>query len=114
MRANHHNAQPVAGSRRTPRWQTVVWRGLFGAGLLFITSQITCAEVANYWNEDNQPQKPTDGGDVDGGDGMWRCFMGTPSKEEELLNRCTEAERIDRPSAIPTATWDGKSPLPFQ
>jgi hypothetical protein len=40
--------------------------------------------------------------------------MGTPSKEEELLNRCTEAERIDRPSAIPPAKWDGKSPLPYQ
>jgi hypothetical protein len=114
MRADQHTGPGSAGSESTSRWQSLLRLGLLGAGLLFLTSQMTCAEVASYWNDDNRPPMTGDGGDVDGGDGMWRCFMGTPSKEEELLNRCTEAERIDRPSAIPTATWDGKSPLPFQ
>ncbi len=99
MRSRYHNALRL---------------GILGAGLLFIASQMTCAEVASYWNDDNPPPSSGDGGTPDGGDGMWRCFMGTPTKEDELLNRCTEAERIDRPSAIPKATWDGKSPLPFQ
>lgn len=83
-------------------------------GLLLLGSQMTCAEVANYWNEDDQRPGKKDGGDTDGGDNVWRCYMGTPTKESELLDRCTEAERIDRASSIPAATWDGTSPLPYQ
>lgn len=114
MQANHHSAPHGPGRAIVSRWKPSLRLVLLGASLLFVTSQMTCAEVANFWDDDNRPQTGKDGGDVDAGDGMWRCFMGTPSKEDELLNRCTEAERIDRPSSIPTATWDGKSPLPFQ
>lgn len=88
--------------------------GLSVAGLLFLSSQMMCAEVANYWNVEDPQTMKKDGGGSDGGDDIWRCYMGTPTKESELLDRCTEAERIDRASAIPAATWDGKSPLPFQ
>lgn len=87
---------------------------LSACGLVLLCSQMTCAEVANFWNEDDPRQMNQDGGTPDGGDDKWRCYMGAPTKESELLDRCTEAERIDRASAIPTATWDGKSPLPFQ
>lgn len=40
------------------------------------------------------------------------CFMGTPQSERELLNRCTDAERVDRPHRVPERVWDGRGPLP--
>ena len=41
-----------------------------------------------------------------------KCFAGTPQTEAELLNRCTDAERIVRPHRVPMTVWDGKGPLP--
>ncbi|MBL9003731.1 MAG: hypothetical protein JNJ46_05755 [Myxococcales bacterium] len=114
MQVDHRSVQGGESKASATDLRSSLRLAILAAGLLFVTSQMTCAEVANFWGEDTPQQKPSDGGDTDGGDGMWRCFMGTPSKEEELLNRCTEAERIDRPSAIPPAKWDGKSPLPYQ
>jgi hypothetical protein len=95
-------------------FRRTLFAGLSVAGLLLLCSQMTCAEVANYWNVEDPQTMKKDGGGSDGGDDIWRCYMGTPTKESELLDRCTEAERIDRASAIPAATWDSKSPLPFQ
>lgn len=40
------------------------------------------------------------------------CFTGVPTTELELLNRCTDADRIDRATRVPTALWDGAGPLP--
>lgn len=91
-----------------------IGRLLASLSLVLLCSQMTCAEVATFWNDDDPRPMNSDGGNTDGGDGIWRCYMGVPSKEDELLNRCTEAERIDRASAIPATTWDAKSPLPFQ
>ncbi len=103
----------LLSAARSSAQQPRLRRGLSLFGLLLLCSQMTCAEVASFWDGEDPRQMNKDGGSTDGGDGMWRCYMGTPTKESELLDRCTEAERIDRASAIPPATWDGQSPLPF-
>ncbi len=40
--------------------------------------------------------------------------MGTPTTELQLLNRCTDAEKIERGTHIPATTWDGQLPLPYE
>lgn len=100
-------APPSRGSRNR------ALAALFIAGLGFVCTQMTCAEVTGAWTNDDPPNMSMDGGAGDGGDNMWRCFMGVPATETELLNRCTEAERVERASAIPADKWDGKT-LPFQ
>ncbi len=78
-------------------------------GLCVTVSQMTCAEVEmQQWPDDGR----RDGGTGSDGDGAWHCYTGSPSTEEQFLNRCTNAERIERPSNIPPMTWDGRSPLP--
>ena len=94
--------------------------GLCGLGLLtlvFSTSQLRCASADNGWEGDastgdTDGGRP-DGGNPDGGGDDVRCFTGTATTELQLLNHCTEAEHVDRVSAIPAKTWDGKSPLPY-
>lgn len=39
------------------------------------------------------------------------CFMGNPMTEPELLNKCTDAEKIERPHRVPSKLWDGRTPL---
>lgn len=57
---------------------------------------------------------PPDGGGGDQPDDLAivGCFMGQPLNESQLLNACTDAERIERPHRVPKTVWDGKSPLP--
>ena len=86
--------------------------GLGAAALL--ASQLHCAEAEVGWKNDDPGQGDMPGGDGgrDGGDDGVHCFTGTATTEVQLLNHCTEAERVDRASHIPMTTWDGKSPLP--
>lgn len=85
--------------------------GLAAAALL--ASQLHCAEAEVGWKNDDpgRGDMPGDGG-LDGGDDGVHCFTGTATNEVQLLNHCTEAEHVDRPSHIPPTTWDGKPPLP--
>ncbi|MCS6913948.1 MAG: hypothetical protein RMK29_14410 [Myxococcales bacterium] len=53
-----------------------------------------------------------DAGQTEGGQGP-ACFSGEPQTELELLNRCTDAERIERAHRIPAHLWDGQGPLPL-
>jgi hypothetical protein len=54
-----------------------------------------------------------DGGMGDAGTEPMGCFMGNPQTEPELLNRCTDAEKVERPGRVPAGQWDGKGPLPL-
>jgi hypothetical protein len=111
MQASNRNQ--VSAARRV---LTLFSGGLLAAALVVCCGQLSCAEVDGGWDPDDPPNKPGDGGshgDMPDGDGVWRCYTGVPTTEEQFLNRCTEAEHVDRPSSIPPATWDGKSPLPF-
>lgn len=81
---------------------------LIGGALLLAPS---CASTDGGQGED-LAQPAGDGGAGDGGADPMGCFMGNPQTEPELLNRCTEAERIERPSRVPAELWDGKAPLP--
>lgn len=85
--------------------------GLLAVGLAIFGSQITCAEVQGSDWSDSDSRRDGGLGQADG-DGTWHCFTGTALTEEQFLNRCTDAERIERPSHIPQSVWDGKSPLP--
>lgn len=86
--------------------------GLGAAALL--ASQLHCAEAEVGWKNDDpgQGDMRLDGGGGDGFDDGVHCFTGTATTEVQLLNHCTEAERVERATHIPQATWDGKSPLP--
>ena len=96
-------------------WLTALGLGTLGLGaLVLLASQLHCAEAEVGWRSDDSSQSDLpdgfDGGLDDGG-GV-QCFTGTATTEPQLLNHCTEAEHVDRPTHIPTTTWDGKSPLP--
>lgn len=93
------------------RLKGVVLSGLAAAALSFAASQMTCAEAVQDWGLD--PIRG-DGGtsDSDGGGGPWRCFTGTATNDEQFLNHCTEAERVERLTYVPIGTWDPKDPLP--
>jgi hypothetical protein len=80
--------------------------GLLGAGA-------ACATTDSGDEPDMSLPGPGDGGAGDGGGEPTECFMGTPQSEPELLNRCTDAERIDRRHRVPLMVWDGKGPLPL-
>lgn len=111
MRASTHN-RPSAARRALALFSG----GLGAAALVVFCGQLSCAEVDGGWDPDD-PGKPGDGGsggDMPDGDGVWRCYTGVSTTEEQFLNHCTEAERVERPSSIPPMTWDGKSPLPFR
>lgn len=87
-------------------------RGLFLLALGLVCSQVRCAGADNYFTDDGNPMVSGDGGTKpDLAEGL--CFMGTPQNEGQLLNRCTDAERIERGSHIPSSTWDGTSTLPY-
>ena len=107
-----------AGSQGQPPRRVLARRLMLllaGVGSVLLASQLRCAEVESGWFDDgNTPPGSGDGGS--GGDGGTevRCFSGTAITEQQLLNRCTEAERVERPSRIPTMTWDGKSKLPYE
>jgi len=90
--------------RRARRWA-------FAGGLVATFSQLSCAQVETGWITE-EPARVDGGMMLPDGDGAWHCFTGTATSEEQFLNHCTEAERIERPTNIPLATWDGKSPLP--
>lgn len=105
-----------AGSQGQPPRRVLARRLMLllaGVGSVLLASQLRCAEVESGWFDDgNTPPGSGDGGT--GGDGGTevRCFSGTAVTEQQLLNHCTEAEHVDRPTHIPETTWDGKSPLP--
>lgn len=88
-----------------------------GSGLIVLSLTVAatgfrCAEVVPGWGDIDGPEVP-DGGKVDAADmGEWHCFTGTAQTEEQLLDHCTEAERIDRPTNVPPTVWDPKNPLP--
>lgn len=42
---------------------------------------------------------------------MATCFSGTPKTQSDLLNQCTNAQQVDRPSLVPTSLWNGTTPL---
>ncbi len=87
-------------------------RGLVLFALGLACSQVRCADANNYFSDDGDPILSGDGGTKpDLAEGL--CFMGTPQNESQLLNRCTDAERIERGSHIPSSTWDGTSSLPY-
>ncbi|MFO0573178.1 MAG: hypothetical protein U1A78_04200 [Polyangia bacterium] len=87
--------------------------GLAVLGLLLATSQLRCAQVEQFLSDDDMAGDRDGGsGDTDGGDPI-RCFAGTPTDELQLLTRCTEAERVERPMRVPASTWDPKTPLPY-
>ena len=67
----------------------------------------------NYLTEDEDPTIIGDGG-AKGDLAEGPCFMGTPTTELQLLNRCTDAEKIERGTHIPATTWDGQLPLPYE
>lgn len=79
-------------------------------GLTVLLGTLRCAESTSPWTEEDLVRQRD--GSADGGEQDWRCFMGMPKLEAELLDRCTSAERIDRMSLIPPKTWDPKTPLP--
>ncbi|HND10180.1 MAG TPA: hypothetical protein PLY80_07070 [Pseudomonadota bacterium] len=81
--------------------------------LLLFASQLRCAD-ANNFIEDDDPALTGDGGVQKGDLAEGPCFMGTPQTEPNLLNRCSDAERIERGSKIPASLWDGQSPLPYE
>jgi hypothetical protein len=93
------------------RTKRLLLLALLGGGVTVAASQLSCAEVQADWPF-------TDGSNGDGGSnngdggGPWHCYTGSPTNEPQLLNHCTEADPINRPSNIPATTWDGKSPLP--
>lgn len=90
-------------------------RALFAfsfVALAFIASQMTCAEAESGGDYPPYGNKSDGGTDKPDGDDLWQCFTGTATNEAELLDHCTEAERVDRASSIPATTWDGTSPLP--
>lgn len=93
------------------RLKAVVISGLAATALIFVASQMTCAEAVQDWGDDPARR---DGGlsDADGGDGTWHCFTGTPTNDDQFLNHCTESERVDRATYVPIGTWDPKNPLP--
>ena len=96
-------------------WLTALGLGTLGLGaLVLLASQLHCAEAEVGWRSDDPGQSDLPGGGdggLDDGGGV-QCFTGTATTEPQLLNHCTEAEHVDRPTHIPTTTWDGKSPLP--
>ena len=111
---------PVAASKPGRGATALSWLGtlgLFTLGLgavALLASQLHCAEAEVGWRSDDPSQSDLPGGGdggLDGGDGV-QCFKGTATTEQQLLNHCTEAEHVDRPTHIPETTWDGKSPLP--
>ena len=87
-----------------------------GLILLSLTVAVTgfrCAEVVPGWGDDIDGGHKPDGGDQgDGGDMEWHCFTGTAQTEDQLLNHCTEAERIERATNVPASLWDPQTPLP--
>ncbi|MFT3754967.1 MAG: hypothetical protein QM769_03305 [Pseudoxanthomonas sp.] len=98
------------------RWWSA---GVAGVGLFTLllgASQLRCANAEGGWEGDASVNNPdggrSDGGNPDGGEDV-RCFTGTATTELQLLNHCTEAEKVERASSIPAKTWDGKSPLPY-
>lgn len=93
------------------RMKNLATLGLVVMSLSIASFGIYCAEVeSGGWNDWDNPNG--DGGvKPQPGDMAWHCFTGTPATEEQLLDRCTEAERVDRPSNIPVTTWDPKDPL---
>jgi len=94
---------------RMKSWATL---GLFALSLSIASFGIFCAEVESGGWGDN-PDPGGDGGPKPPeGDMAWHCFTGTAATEEQLLDHCTEAERVDRVSNIPVTTWDPKDPLP--
>lgn len=110
MPASNRN-QPSAARRIL----TLLSGGLLAGALVIFCGQFSCAEVEGGWDPDDPPNKPGDGGtnkDMPDGDDIWRCYTGVATTEEQLLNHCTEAEHVDRPTNIPAEKWDGKT-LPF-
>lgn len=81
-----------------------------GALALVLVLGLSCAQ------SDTGNMTPGDGtgaADMDMGTAEEEgCFMGTPQSERELLNSCTDAERVLRPHRIPDRVWDGRGPLP--
>ena len=100
-------------SQQTSKRFSVRWgSGLLVVALGLMSSQLRCADANNHFMDDGDPMLTGDGGTkTDMADGL--CFMGTPQTESQLLNRCTDAERIERGSHIPSSTWDGTSSLPY-
>ena len=87
--------------------------GLAVLGLVLATSQLRCAQAEQFFSDEDMGQdRDGGGGNSDGGD-VPLCFAGTPTDELQLLTRCTEAERVERPMRVPAATWDPKTPLPY-
>ena len=87
--------------------------GLLLTALALLGSQLRCADANNYITEDEDPTIIGDGG-AKGDLAEGPCFMGTPTTELQLLNRCTDAEKIERGTHIPATTWDGQLPLPYE
>lgn len=81
--------------------------------VLLVCSQLRCAGADNYIEDDDLSQLE-DGGDKTDGKHEDPCFSGTPRTEEQLFNRCTNAEIVERGTKIPATLWDGKSPLPYE
>lgn len=94
------------------RIKTAVISGLLTAGLIFATSQMTCAEAVQDWGDDPGRRDGGHGDGGDGGDGVWHCYTGNATTDDQYLNHCTEAERVDRATYVPATTWDPKNPLP--
>lgn len=87
--------------------------GLLIAALGLFSSQLRCAGADNYFTDDADPSVVGDGG-VKGDMAEGPCFMGTPQTEAQILNRCSDAERVERGTHIPPTTWDGSYPLPYE
>src|SRR5688572_17322292 len=80
--------------------------------LLGLCAASACATTNNNSEPDMSLSDP-DGGVGDGPVEPMGCFMGSPQTEPELLNRCTDAEKVERPGRVPAGQWDGKGPLPL-
>jgi hypothetical protein len=108
---------PMAKNTTLGRRLTSLGLGSLGAlALLLLASQLRCAEAESGWNGDDAATADLPGGGdggTDGGEDSTKCYTGTATSELQLLNHCTEAERVERATKIPTKTWDGKSPLPY-
>jgi hypothetical protein len=113
MQSDHPGAEAAGSAQPQSRLRRRLIGGLAVLGLVLATSQLRCAMAEQFVSDDDMATDRDGGsGNRDGGDEI-RCFAGTPTDELQLLTRCTEAERVERPMRVPAATWDPKTPLPY-